>query len=138
MSFHDNKPRVFWKGEFLRICGNSFWSNNDGADMFCKKLGYEYGVIRTTDGQSTSEERSFFVGLCREDHTSLIDCFGYDGEFKIHSFKECTKGRTYDIICSGGNAINAWKESCIVPGKRKFLLYLLHLNDNFKFALIKF
>ena len=41
-------------GQWHPICGHIFWDNNFGADLFCKILGYQFGIIRP---ESSSEMR---------------------------------------------------------------------------------
>ena len=38
VSFQNEKPSICFGGETLPICGDAFWNNNVGADIFCRKL----------------------------------------------------------------------------------------------------
>lgn len=113
VSFHEDNPLVFWKGEFLRICGDGFWDNSHGAELFCKKLGYESGRIQTVSGASTSTLQALQVGSCSSTDTSLSDCHGAANHYSRHQFKDCSAHHTYKITCSGG--VEILRASCI-PG----------------------
>ena len=113
--FDDNTPQVFWNGKFIGICGNIYWDNNNGASIFCKKLGHETGVIRKFDGEGIREMPSLMIGKCEKDDKSLITCKGGFNVYKISLQESCTTGfrirasnvyypHTYTIICSGGKS----------------------------------
>ena len=107
VSFHDGNPLVFSKGEFFAICGDAFWDNQHGADLFCKTLSYESGAIQRVKGRSTSTSKAFRVGVCLNTDINLSTCSGGRNKHTIHPFKECTNGYTYKIVCSGGNGAKA-------------------------------
>ena len=113
VSFHDSDPLVFWQGEFVRICGDIFWDSNDGAELFCKKLGYESGFIQKVPGSSASTSKALQVGRCTDTDISLAHCTGAFNTRYVGPFKDCTLGHTYNIICSGGTEVS--KASC-TPG----------------------
>ena len=88
--FSDNIPKIFWRGKFFGICGDGFWNNNYGAAIFCRRLGYEGGVVKRTQGKSTSTMESLFVGTCVVNDTDLADCKGGNNVYKIGSYSTCT------------------------------------------------
>ena len=102
--FANSIPKVFWKGEFVEICGDGFWNNHYGAAIFCKKLGYETGVIRKSSGQDTSTVHSLFIGACAASDTDLSACTGGHNTYSVAEHSQCTKRNTYEIECSGGDS----------------------------------
>ena len=109
--------KIFWNGKFIGICGAGIWNNNNGASIFCKKLGYQTGVIRTSSGQGTSTMQSLRIGICAVGDTDLSACTGGHNSYTIHehSNSRCTTGHTFEIKCSGGDSPK--KVSC--EGKAK-------------------
>ena len=115
MSFHGNQPRVFWKGEYLAICGDSFWNNNHGASLFCKKLGHSSGTISVTSGDSTSLYRALYIGECSNTDGDLTSCSGGYNRYNIVPLKDCMGSNAgYKIECSGGSDVP--ETSCKLPG----------------------
>ena len=99
----DNIPKIFWEGEFIGICGDGFWNNNNGASLFCKKLGYETGSITKIPGAGTTM-KSLLIGSCTEDDTDLSTCKGGINNYTVQEYSTCTTGNTYDIVCTGGTS----------------------------------
>ena len=115
VGFFQNVPKIFWNGKFIGICGDWIWNNNNGASIFCKKLGYQTGVIRTSSGQGTSTMQSLRIGTCAADDTDLSACTGGHNSYTIVEHSKCTTGHTFEIKCSGGDSPK--KVSC--EGKAK-------------------
>ena len=107
-------PKVFLEvegdGRFWGICGNSFWNNNNGASIFCKKLGHESGVLIKTPGQSTDDFSSISVGQCEASDTDLTKCTGGSNNLDVEDYNACTVGSKYELLCIGGT--NTKKSSC--------------------------
>ena len=121
---HNNQPQIFFMGEFRPICGNRFWDSDDGAHLFCKKLGFPEGKILKEFGQSNSSQISLDIGSCEstDGYKSLEDCLKAKWSpehLKLLRFEDCTVNHTYKILC---NNHEVWesvtKASCDVTGKR--------------------
>ena len=97
---------MFWHGEFVAICGDVFWDNHHGAELFCRKLGYESGFIQKVAGASTSTLQALQVGKCTDTDTILSECSGDFNGRSVVPFKDCSKDHTYNIICSGGTEVS--------------------------------
>ena len=41
----DGTPLVFWDSQWIPICGHYFWDNQHGAELFCRKMGFESGLF---------------------------------------------------------------------------------------------
>eukprot|EP00928_Gymnodinium_smaydae_P025510 TRINITY_DN20291_c0_g2_i1.p1 TRINITY_DN20291_c0_g2~~TRINITY_DN20291_c0_g2_i1.p1 ORF type:complete len:421 (-),score=84.88 TRINITY_DN20291_c0_g2_i1:51-1313(-) len=69
-------PHMCKEGKFLPICGHYFWNNNNGAQIFCRQLGFSRGYIEKT-GVSYPVD-SVLVQQCRSDRgESLQSCEGH-------------------------------------------------------------
>ena len=117
--FFDNIPKIFWKGKFIHICGDRIWDNNNGASIFCKKLGYQTGVIRTFPGQGNSTMPSLNVGTCAEGDTDLSACTGGYNKYTVENNSKCTSGNTYKINCSS-DGDSPKNDSCEGKGNRGY------------------
>ena len=88
-----------------------------GANLFCKKLGYESGTQQTTGG--SFGEDALRIGNCKEGD-SLTDCTGGCNDYQlggkflscISKVADCSKGKQakMSISCTGGS--NPSKSSC--------------------------
>ena len=121
VSYLGDVPQIMWRGRFWDICGNGFWNNDYGAELFCKKLGYEKGTIETIKGKSgkATTRLSFHVGECTKSDTSLLKCTP-DQKVSIMLTKNCTKGHHYRVHCNGGS--KGSKISC--AGKYNMLFHV--------------
>ena len=100
--FAEDTPKIFWEGEFIGICGDALWNSHYGASIFCKKLGYQTGVIKTSLGQGTSTMQSLYIGTCAVNDTDLSTCTGGFNYYTVGEHRKCTTGKTYELQCSGG------------------------------------
>ena len=60
----DGTPLIWWKNSWAYICGHGFLysENQEGAKLFCQKMGYEGGSVSKRD--SISSYDSFQIGKC--------------------------------------------------------------------------
>ena len=60
----DKYPEVFINGMWYPICGHYFWDNNNGANLFCRKLNPQYknGVVLKT--RRRLKKNAVRVGRC--------------------------------------------------------------------------
>ena len=80
---------ILHDGQWHPICGHIFWDNDFGADLFCKILGYQFGIIRP---ESNSESRQvplpkdgIRIGECNEEDTNLKHCTERDNDLSFPS-----------------------------------------------------
>ena len=116
VSYFESRPKMFWKGRFLDICGDGFWNDDYGAKLFCKKLGYPSGGIKVYLS-STSQPMvdALRVMQCPSRSSSLLEC---SGSYVVQPKRDCTGGgrnRHYKIHCSG--AFVAREASCKASGR---------------------
>ena len=70
-------PEVFWDGIWTPICGYWFWNNDNGADLFCKKLDPKYMSGMVTRRQDIRLIRDGLrLGECKPGDNSLFSCTG--------------------------------------------------------------
>ena len=54
-------PEILIEGVWRPLCGHSFWDNNHGATLFCRKLGFPSGRI---GDRVTLPNEGFRIGNC--------------------------------------------------------------------------
>ena len=103
---------MFLNGAWAPICGHYFWDNNNGATLFCKKLGYHHGVVRIPINiyykNLTSD--AVRIGTCVETDDDLENCSGGCNDLEIGGHclndnqKSCSSGQpaNIEIECYGG------------------------------------
>ena len=68
---NDGTPMFFWNGKWSPICGEWFWDNQNGAQTFCKKLGYTNGNQQRTNEKY--DQDAVQIGRCNADE-DLEEC----------------------------------------------------------------
>ena len=106
----DNTPMMFrgknfidvHRDSFYPICKASFAGNDFGVKLFCKKLGYETGMIN--ERRVPLKDNAVLIGLCSSHDTDLSSCSGSMELGGGCSSNCCEKGKTsgMKVICSGG------------------------------------
>ena len=107
------KPMVFAKGKFRRLCSTGFVNNQHGANMICKKLGYQSGQWKQIQksggpGHSSgdryvageeSNDGALQLGECEQYANDLDDCTGWS-ERKLMMLVDpaCTE-KMFEIEC---------------------------------------
>jgi hypothetical protein len=108
-------PQVFSKGKWYGICGHYFWNNNNGANSFCKKLGYNGGTLYKARKKLSYD--AMMVGDCRANEP-IGSCTGGGTNHwgnpnglsgRCKAYKE---GVGVTITCSGGSGTSS---SCVDP-----------------------
>ena len=109
----DGTPLIWWKNTWANICGHGFWYTQEGAKLFCQKMGYEDGSVSKRD--SVSPRDSFQIGKCDAGDT-LENCRGGCNGYKIGGpCSDYSEGQTCNawdpdnleiaITCTGWNSI---------------------------------
>ena len=104
MRFGANQmPEVYFDGKWVPICGQYFWNNNIGANLFCQEFGFEYGTLKNT--HLTLPNDGLIIGKC-EQRDAWLQCSGNCNNLQIGGFcggEKCTKGSKSGILidCSG-------------------------------------
>ena len=110
------RPEIFVNNEWKRICFKDFKENVDGANLICRKLGYESGRIKRSNvdtktfiGEKYYDEQNnhigyqgkdaLILGRCNQLATSLEDCAKYAAKETVRLLDHrCWDGRTIDEI----------------------------------------
>ena len=93
----------------MPICGHFFWDNQNGAKLFCEKMGYTSGKLSGRGSGQKYSQDSFKIGKCN-DGDKWESCSGgcnqYESGGKCNDSwgSYCTKGQEVKmtIKCSGG------------------------------------
>ena len=108
---HGETAEFFHDGQWHPICGHHFWDNDVGADLFCKKLGYDFGKIRPESTKSNPQvplpKDGIRIGTCNEGDT-FGSCTGGANELSI--------GGVTSSDCQSG-VMAGLKIDCFVEGK---------------------
>ena len=95
----------------MPICGHYFWDNQDGAKLFCQKMGYQAGKFSVRGSGQKYSMNSFKVGKCnRGDNWKSCTggCNDYQGGGACSNNKpaKCdqNQGVKITIQCSGGES----------------------------------
>merc|ERR1719210_2459997 len=57
------EPEIFANGYWVPICGHWFWNNENGANTFCRQLGYLTGNLTATGRKLATD--AMYVGSCK-------------------------------------------------------------------------
>ena len=105
----DGTPLVYWGNSWMPICGHFFWDNQNGAKLFCQKMGYTSGKFSGRGSGQKYSLDSFKIGRCnaRDEWESCSGgCNHYESGGKCNNSwgSYCTKGQEVKITiqCSGG------------------------------------
>merc|ERR1711971_132686 len=83
-------PEVYINGQFYPICGHYFWDNDNGADLFCRELSYQY-----RSGEITHGRRGVLPQRLNKDAVSIGKCY------KDDILKSCTGGGCNNLQIGG-------------------------------------
>ena len=105
----DGTPYFFW-GNWAPICGHWFWDNQDGARLFCQKLGYKTGTQQGRGLGETYDVDAIRLGRCT---TSLTSCSICSDKGVGNGCAACAAGQPvkFTITCEGETKETA-KMSC--------------------------
>ena len=113
----------FKDGAFHPICGHHFWDNNEGAKLFCQKLGYTEGQIDTLGKSQSYNQDSIWIGLCQSVDGDISTCSGpcntkQVGGDCVDSYDDCNAGALakMSIKCNGGASLKTRSCSISFPG----------------------
>ena len=98
-----DEPQMYWNGKLLPICGNDFWDDNVGADLFCQKLGYESGTVSKKAGPSELTDDALHIGKCQVGDTDLTACTGGNNDYVVSQHKDCNTDDVFTITCNGAS-----------------------------------
>ena len=99
---HHTDPEIYWNGKWNPICGHYFWDNDNGAKLFCQKLGFANGKVTQGQGsQAKLTDDAIRIGGCSDSDNQLFGCTGGCNELKVGGHcKEgsiCTKGQSAKV-----------------------------------------
>ena len=108
----DGTPLVFWDNSWMPICGHYFWDNQNGAKLFCEKMGYTSGKFNGRGSGDKYSQDSFKIGKCN-DGDKWESCSGGCNEYESGGKCDeswggyCTKDEEVKITiaCSGEESI---------------------------------
>ena len=60
----DGTPFIYWDNQWVPICGHFFWDNQEGAKLFCQKMGYMSGQFSGRGSWQKYSTDSFRIGKC--------------------------------------------------------------------------
>ena len=79
---HHTDPEIYWNGKWNPICGHFFWDNDNGAKLFCQKLGFSNGKITQGSGsQAKLTDDAIRIGKCSDSDNQLFSCTGGCNDF---------------------------------------------------------
>ena len=122
----DGTPLVYWNYQWMPICGHYFWDNQNGAKLFCKKMGYDSGVLSGRNSGQKYGRDSFRIGKCESGDEWMSSgrggcrggCNDYQGggSCRNNGNAKCDKHQAakFTIKCSGGKKMSTLNSS----GKR--------------------
>ena len=99
---NDGTPWLYWDNHWSPICTVGFSDNNNGATLFCKKLGYQSGkIIKKSAVSKEYPLDAFQIGKCMTGDR-LQNCKGGGNEYMMTD--GCRKNNTVlmRIGCEGG------------------------------------
>ena len=100
-------PEVRFHQKWYSICGHHFWNNNNGANTFCKALGFSRGWVGR--GQPYNSD-SVEVGSCNAGQ-SLDACTGGGNKWgSPDAGSWCRKGQNVGITVTCLAAVAALKK----------------------------
>ena len=94
-------PEIYWNGKWTPICGHYFWDNDNGAKLFCQKLGLVNGKIKGKGSKLTDD--AIRIGACSDSDNQLFGCTGGCNDLKVggnctnDERGVCTKGQPAKI-----------------------------------------
>jgi len=110
-------PWILYDSEWYPICGHWMWDNNAAATLFCKKLGFDAGVVNKRMNKFSKDAMP--VGACGKGETDLTACTAGGNSFGDFSWGggTCKVGHKIGIAvsCSGGSSSSHTTNSCKVP-----------------------
>ena len=86
-------PEIKIDGIWVPICGHYFWENQNGAKLFCRKLGFANGEHKGRETGSLLSKPGYHVGYCKGSDTDLLSCTG-----------TCATGEVGGTDCGNCNA----------------------------------
>ena len=78
----DGTPYVFWYNQWTPICGHYFWNNQEGAKLFCRKMGYKSGSLSGHGSGQKYATDSFRIGECNS-NDMWENCRGGHNDYQI-------------------------------------------------------
>ena len=96
-------PEIFWNGKWAPICGHFFWDNNNGAKLFCQKMGLLNGKVKGQGSQSLLTDDAIRIGGCSDSDNQLFGCTGGCNDLKVgghctnNDGAVCTKGHSTKV-----------------------------------------
>ena len=91
------------KHQWYSICGDGFVENGFGATLFCKKMGFGFGVIKKAERSWGRHYNVVNVGKCHYSDFVLTRCKGGGNTYKITQAEECGIFE-YNIECLQGSS----------------------------------
>ena len=112
----DGTPFIFSNFTWSPICGHYFWDNENGANLFCKKLGFENGTVypkkyTPSRHQFRYSQDAFKVGKCNSGDSSITRCRGGCNDYRLggrcsdNDEANCDQGQNVGIKITCG-----WKD----------------------------
>ena len=83
----EGTPFIFSNFTWSPICGHYFWDNENGANLFCKKLGFVNGTVYPkkyppSTHNFTYSQDALRVGKCNSRDMSIAWCNGGCNDYK--------------------------------------------------------
>ena len=127
-------PEIFWNGKWAPICGHFFWDNNNGAKLFCQKMGFTYGKVKGQGSQSLLTDDAIRIGGCSDSDNQLFGCTGGCNDLKVgghctnNDGAVCTKGQSTKVeiecgmltVLQGYFDHGVWELTLKYPKERDF------------------
>ena len=141
MMGNDNVPMVYNNDTWSPICGHYFWNNDNGANLFCQKLGYVNGTVtpKQTDLHTESYSvDSVRVGQCFHRNKDMMRCTGGCNDWKTggvcydNENANCSAGQKVKVrvFCTAAQNSTAPKDKATCTGTMTYHSHYFFIHDN--------
>ena len=117
----NSKAMVMVGGKFRRLCSTGFVNNQYGANMICKKLGYQSGQWKKIEPgringnryqDDGADDGALHLGECEQYATDLDDCAGWSEKKLTHLLAQDCTAPMFEIECEPSSSDRGMTRTC--------------------------